>query len=142
MFEEELNSWYSEPTMWPKDLSFKMFPEVLLNPGFVDGFRPGQGNDYQGRRGLSHDEGKEGRPIRKIVRQHEEMSERLFRNPEATHSSEAAHIALFFANVAWNECVGMSQTREGYRSAWETIEAENPELLERIEIERQQRHDR
>jgi hypothetical protein len=29
MFEEELNSWYSEPTMWPKDLSFKMFQKFF-----------------------------------------------------------------------------------------------------------------
>lgn len=25
MFEEELNSWYTDPDMWPKDLSFKTF---------------------------------------------------------------------------------------------------------------------
>jgi hypothetical protein len=25
MFEEELNSWYTDPTLWPKDLSFKTF---------------------------------------------------------------------------------------------------------------------
>jgi len=25
MFEEELNSWYTDPEMWPKDLSFKTF---------------------------------------------------------------------------------------------------------------------
>ena len=29
MFEEELNSWYTEPTMWPKDLSFKMFKKFF-----------------------------------------------------------------------------------------------------------------
>ncbi len=57
-----------------------------------------------------------------------EMSEVLLRDPAATPSSEAAHVALFFANVAWNECVGLDHPREGYRSAWETIEAENPEL--------------
>ena len=44
-----------------------------------------------------------------------EMSERLFRNPAATPSSEAAHVALFFANVAWNECVGLDHAaREGW----------------------------
>ena len=37
-------------------------------------------------------------------------------------------MALFFANVAWNETVGLDHAREGYRSAWETIEAGNPEL--------------
>jgi hypothetical protein len=43
-------------------------------------------------------------------------------------SSEAAHVALFFANVAWNESVGIDEAREGYRNVWETIEAENHEL--------------
>ena len=33
-----------------------------------------------------------------------------------------------FANIAWNECAGLDRAREDYRSAWETIEAENPEL--------------
>ena len=57
-----------------------------------------------------------------------EMSERLLRHPDAIHSSEAAHVALMFANFAWNETVGLGHPREGYRSAWETIEAENPEM--------------
>ena len=57
-----------------------------------------------------------------------EMSERLFRHPDVAHSSEAAHVALFFANVAWNECVGLDHPRQGYRNVWETIEAENPAL--------------
>jgi len=57
-----------------------------------------------------------------------EMSERLLRHPDAAHSSEAAHVALFFANVAWNECVGLDHAREGYRNVWEAIEADNPEL--------------
>ena len=58
----------------------------------------------------------------------QEMSERLIRNPTAALSSEAAHVALFFANVAWNECVGLDHAREGYRNVWESIEAENPAL--------------
>ncbi len=37
----------------------------------------------------------------------QEMAERLIRDPEAAPSSEAVHVALFFANVAWNECVGL-----------------------------------
>ena len=41
-----------------------------------------------------------------------EMSERLLVNPEAAHSLEAVHVALFFANVAWNECVGLGDERE------------------------------
>jgi hypothetical protein len=57
-----------------------------------------------------------------------EMSETLFRNPAAVPSSEAAHVALFFAHVAWNESVGLDHAREGYRNVWETIEAENPAL--------------
>jgi hypothetical protein len=57
-----------------------------------------------------------------------EMSERLLRHPDAAHSSEAAHVALMFANIAWNESVGLGQAHEVYRSAWEVIEAENPEM--------------
>ena len=33
-----------------------------------------------------------------------------------------------FANIAWNETVSLGHARKGYRSAWEMIEAENPEL--------------
>ncbi len=55
-----------------------------------------------------------------------EMSERLLRFPSRIPSSEAAHIALFFATAAWNESVGLAHAREGYRTVWETIEADNP----------------
>ena len=65
---------------------------------------------------------------RKLSEVMKEMSEFLFRSPQNTPSSEAAHVALFFANVAWNECVGLDHARESYRSAWESIEAHNPEL--------------
>ena len=41
-----------------------------------------------------------------------EMLERLFRNPDVAHSAEALHVALFFANVAWNECVGLDHDRQ------------------------------
>jgi hypothetical protein len=68
------------------------------------------------------------RQPRKMSEIMKEMSERLLRNPAAAHSAEAAHIALFFANVAWNECVGLDHKRDSYRNVWETIEAENPEL--------------
>ncbi len=61
-----------------------------------------------------------------------QMSQLLLRNPNAVPSSEAAHVALFFANVAWNESVGLDQAREGGRSAWETIEAENPALWDEL----------
>ena len=57
-----------------------------------------------------------------------EMSETLLRHRGRVPSSEAAHIALFFANAAWNESVGLGDSRAGYRNIWETIEAENPEL--------------
>ena len=57
-----------------------------------------------------------------------EMSVSLLRHPGDVPSSEAAHVALFFANAAWNESVGLGDYRKGYRNVWETIEAENPEL--------------
>src|SRR5436305_11262053 len=65
---------------------------------------------------------------RKMSEIMKEMSELLLRHPSKVPSSEAAHVALFFANVAWNESVGLVDSREGYRNVWETIEAENPEL--------------
>lgn len=65
---------------------------------------------------------------RKMSEIMKEMSQRLLRSPDAAHSPEAAHVALFFANVAWNESVGLNHAREGYRSAWEVIEAQNPEM--------------
>lgn len=65
---------------------------------------------------------------RKMSEIMKEMSERPLRQPDAAHSSEAAHVALMFANFAWNETVGLGYAREGYRSAWEVIEAENPEM--------------
>jgi len=65
---------------------------------------------------------------RKMSEIMKEMSETLLRNPGSVPSSEAAHVALFFANVAWNESIGLDYAREGYRNVWETIEAENPAL--------------
>ena len=65
---------------------------------------------------------------RKMSEIMKEMSEIIFRHPHKVPSSEAAHVALFFANAAWNESVGLDHAREGYRNVWETIEAENPEL--------------
>ena len=56
------------------------------------------------------------------------MAELLLRAPQKIPSSEAGHVALFFANLAWNECVGLDRPRDDYRSAWETIEADNPAL--------------
>ena len=65
---------------------------------------------------------------RKMSEIMKEMLELVLRNPKAVPTSEASHVALFFANVAWNECVGLDHAREGYRNVWETIEADNPEL--------------
>src|ERR1022692_2908893 len=65
---------------------------------------------------------------RKMSEVMKEMSERLLRNPGGVPSSEAAHVVLMFANIAWNETVGLGHARKGYRSAWESIEAENPEM--------------
>jgi hypothetical protein len=65
---------------------------------------------------------------RKLSEIMKEMSEILLRNPRRVPSSEAAHVALFYANVAWNESVGIDGARESYRNVWETIEAENPAL--------------
>ena len=68
------------------------------------------------------------RKPRKMSEMLKEMSEVLLWNPRKPPSSEAAHVALFFANVAWNECVGLDHAREGYRNVWEEIEADNPSL--------------
>ncbi len=65
---------------------------------------------------------------RKMSEIMKEMSETLLRNPGGEPSVEAAHVALLFANAAWNECVGMDHARDGYRNVWEKIEAENPAL--------------
>ena len=69
---------------------------------------------------------------RKMSEIMKEMSGILLRHPNQVPSSEAAHVALFFANVAWNESVGLADSREGYRNIWETIEADNPELWKEI----------
>jgi hypothetical protein len=61
-----------------------------------------------------------------------EMAEVLLRRPHKVLSSEAAHVALLFANVAWNEGVGLDHARDGYRNVWETIEADNPALWDEL----------
>ena len=48
-------------------------------------------------------------PPRKLSEIMKEMSETLLRIPSGVPSSEAAHVALLFANAAWNEGVGMDQ---------------------------------
>ncbi len=57
-----------------------------------------------------------------------EMAEMLLRHTSEVASSEAAHVALFLANVAWNESVGLGGSREGCRHVWGPFEAENPAL--------------
>jgi len=67
-------------------------------------------------------------PPRKLSEIMKEMAELLLRKPSRVPSSAAAHVALLFANVAWNESVGLDHARDGYRNVWETIKAENPAL--------------
>ena len=62
---------------------------------------------------------------RKMSEIMKEMSETLLRNPGGVRSSEAAHVALLFANVAWNESVSLDHPRDGYRNVWETMVADN-----------------
>ncbi len=57
----------------------------------------------------------------------EEMSQTLLRDPDSS-SSEADHVAFCLANAAWNESVGLDLERAAYRSVWETIEADKPDL--------------
>jgi hypothetical protein len=61
-----------------------------------------------------------------------EMMEHLLRDPKAVPSSEASHVALFFANVAWNECVGLGAEREACCNVWQAIEAEKPDLWDEL----------
>jgi hypothetical protein len=71
---------------------------------------------------------------RKMSEIMKEMAETLLRDASALPSSEAVHVALLFANVAWNECVGMDHAREGYRKTWETMEASNPALWNEFKL--------
>ena len=57
----------------------------------------------------------------------EDETDILLRNPGCVPSSEAAHRALMFANIAGNETVGFVYGRNGYHLARELIEAENPQ---------------
>ena len=67
---------------------------------------------------------------RKLSEILKEMSELLLRQPRRVPSAEAAHVALFFADVTWNESVGLDGDRAGYRHVWQAIEAKNPALWE------------
>ncbi len=61
-----------------------------------------------------------------------EMSERLLRDPQGNPSSEASHVAVFLANVAWNECVGLGAELEACSNVWKAIEAEKPDLWDEL----------
>jgi hypothetical protein len=50
---------------------------------------------------------------RKMSEIMKEMSEILLRHPSEVPSSEAAHVALFFANAAWNELDSLHSSRSG-----------------------------
>ena len=67
------------------------------------------------------------KPPKKMSEMLKEMSEHLLRDPDRA-SLEAAHVALMFAHIAWNETVGLGNHRNGLRSAWETIAGDNHEM--------------
>lgn len=69
---------------------------------------------------------------RKMSEIMKEMLEVLLRNPQKVPSSEASHVAMFFANVAWNECIGLGAEREACSNVWQTIEAEKPDLWDEL----------
>ncbi|WP_406697753.1 hypothetical protein V5E97_02700 [Singulisphaera sp. Ch08] len=65
-------------------------------------------------------------PVRKMSEVMLKMAEHILRKSAEDTSDEAAHAALFFANIAWNECVGIDNPRNHHRKIWETFEASNP----------------
>lgn len=69
------------------------------------------------------------RPLSESLKQ---MAETLFRDPRLVPSSEAAHVALFFANAAWNESLGLGGPRQGYHRVWQTIAAQRPSLWDEL----------
>ena len=69
-----------------------------------------------------------------------EMLERLLLDPKAAHSSEAVHVALFFANLAWNECIGLGAERRADQEHLADLQSRQPETVGRIEVERHRRH--
>lgn len=74
---------------------------------------------------------KRARPVEKQRKMSEimkEMAQRVLRVSETDASDEAFHMALMFANIAWNECVGMGGDREAKRPAWESIGQGNPDV--------------
>jgi hypothetical protein len=65
------------------------------------------------------------RKLSEILR---ELANSLMRNPRAVPTSEAAHMALLFAHVAWNRALGHRMSDKLFRSILEELEQEEPEL--------------
>ncbi len=57
-----------------------------------------------------------------------ELGESILRDPRAVPSSEAAHMALLLAHVAWNRTLGEPVPETAYRKVLEELEQTNPEL--------------
>jgi len=62
-----------------------------------------------------------------------EMADRLFRNPDTNHSSEAAQVALLVATIAWNETI-LRIPRTSYGSEWKQIEGGKPEMWREFKL--------
>lgn len=65
---------------------------------------------------------------RKLSDVMKKMAMTLLLDPDGVPSAEAAHLALFLANIAWNECVGLVHDRDESRAVWGELEASNPDL--------------
>jgi hypothetical protein len=70
---------------------------------------------------------------RKMSEIMKEMAEALLRSPGMVPTSEAMQMALLFANVAWNETVGISHPRAAWSKVWKPIEADNPKRWDELE---------
>ena len=88
-------------------------------------FDLGQGNDCQGR-GLSHDKAKESRPTPQNVRHHEGNVGASVPQPRRGPFLGSPPRCLVLRQCGLERMRRTRPRPEGYRSAWETIEAENP----------------
>jgi hypothetical protein len=61
-----------------------------------------------------------------------EMASTVFRNPEAVPSSEAAHAALLFAHIAWNQRADVGKRRPDFRPMLKEFEASRPSLWDEL----------
>ena len=64
-----------------------------------------------------------------------DMSEQLLRNPAVAPSSDAAHMALMFANIAWNETVGLVRST-GYTCACSNVPGVTTQASDSFELPR------